>query len=105
MGHPSGPHFWWCRRSVLLLCLLAFLGGLRGATRRLCLGFLLRGVALRIGLVLLGFTLVVEVVATGHGARDFLGLALHTLDDALDGFFGTAVVVSHDAIPPCGSVR
>src|SRR3954465_1378865 len=103
MGHPSAPHFHGL--SALLLGLLTLLGDLGGRARAFGLGLLLGGVALGIGLVLLGLALAVEIIATGHGARDLLGLALNALDDALDGLFGTAVVVSHCAIPPSESNR
>ena len=48
------------------------------------LGLFLRGVALRFGLVLLGLALVDPVVATGHRADYFLGLAHDVFHDALD---------------------
>src|SRR6478736_1846359 len=101
MGHPSAPHFP-SGPSALLLGLLTLLGDLGGRASAFGLGLLLGGVALGICLVLLGLALAVEIIATGHGARDLLGLALNALDDALDGLFGT-VVVSHCAIPPSES--
>src|ERR1700710_2498213 len=104
MGRHSAPHSrWLC--LALLLCLLALLGDLRGPACAFCLGFLLRGVALGVGLVLLGLAFAVQIIATGHRARDFLGLTLSALGDALDGFLGTAVVLRHCEIPPSESVR
>src|SRR3954465_1131579 len=105
MGHPSAPHFSFTVWSPLLLGLLTLFGDLGGSACAFGFGLLLGGVALGIGLVLLGLAFAVEIIATGHGARDLLGLALNALDDALDGLFGTAVFVSHCAIPPSESNR
>ena len=64
-------------------------GGLR-------LGLVLGHVALGIGLVLLGPPLVLEVLLARDLADDFLGLALHVLDDAVDPVLDAAVL-SHGA--------
>src|SRR3954466_740176 len=92
-GTPRRPIFHGL--SALLLGLLTLFGDLGGCAGAFGLGLFLGGIALGICLVLLGLALAVEIIATGHGARDLLGLALNALDDALDGLFGTAVVVSH----------
>ena len=58
--------------------------------------FGLAGVALfGVGLILLGLALADQVVAAGHGADGFLRLTLDVLDDAPDGFLGTAVLLRH----------
>jgi len=49
--------------------------------------------------LLLGLALADHVVTSGDGADRFLGLALHVLDDALDAFCRTAVLVSHCYLP------
>src|ERR1700751_5196369 len=64
------------RRVKLLVGLLALLGHLGATAGRLCFGFLLRGVALCLRLVLLGLALAGEVVTAGHRAGGFLGPAL-----------------------------
>src|SRR6202040_2257003 len=75
------------------------LGHLGATAGRGCFGFLLRRVALRFCLVLLGLALASEVVTTGHRTGGFLGPALHVLDDALHGFSGSRFVVRHGLIP------
>jgi hypothetical protein len=80
---------------LVLLSLLASLAGLGCAAGALGFGFLLRGVTLRISLVLLGLPFALNVVATGDGTYDFLGLTLNAFNDALDGFFWSAVVLAH----------
>src|SRR6185437_11425826 len=72
-----------------LLASLVDFGGLAGAFG---LGLFLGRLSLRVGLVLLSLALAHQVVTPGNRAGDFLDLALDTLDDALDGFFGTALV-------------
>lgn len=57
----------------LLVGLLALLGRLGAATRGFRLGFLLRRVTLRFGLVLLRLALTGQVIATGHRAYGLLG--------------------------------
>src|SRR6185295_8591595 len=71
-----------------LLRLLALLGGLGAGASRIGLGFLL-------GNVLLCLALADHVVTACHGANRFLGLALDVLDDALDAFLRTSVLVGH----------
>jgi len=80
----------------LLFGSLALLVGLCGAAGTFGLGFLLARLALGVGLVLLGLTFSVQVVAARHLSDDLLGLAFHTLDGAFDGFLGSAVL-SHSA--------
>jgi hypothetical protein len=84
---------------LVLLSLLTSLAGLRRTAGTLGLGFLLRGVTLRFSLVLLGLPFALNVVATGDGTDDFLGLTLNAFNDALDGFFWSAVVLAHMPTP------
>src|SRR4029079_18615862 len=81
---------------VLLFSLLTGLTGLGGATCALSLRFLLGGVALRVRLVLLRFTLPLQIVAAGHRANGLLRLTLDPLHDTADALCRTALVVSHD---------
>ena len=80
---------------LVLLSLLASLADLRCAPGALGFGFLLRGVTLRISLVLLGLPFALNVVATRDGADNFLGLTFNAFNNALDGFFWSAVVLAH----------
>src|SRR4029079_8551157 len=68
-----------------------------GAVRSRCaLRFLRGGSLLSISLVLLGFAFPDHVVTACHGADGFLGLARDVLNDDLDAFFRTSVLlVSH----------
>jgi hypothetical protein len=92
---PSGER-------LVLLSLLASLAGLRCAAGALGFGFLLRGVTLRISLVLLGLPFALNVVATRDGTDNFLGLTFNAFNDALDGFFWSAVVLPHmPTLPLC----
>ena len=63
--------------------LLALLGSLGAGAGRFGLRFLLGGVLLGVGLVLLSLALADQVVTACYGADRFLGLALDVLDDAL----------------------
>ena len=77
-GIPSRPRVRW---ALPLLGLLTLFGGLGGGTSAFGLGLLLRGVTLRVGLVLLGLALAVQIIASGDGAGDLFRLALCSLDD------------------------
>src|SRR3954466_12815967 len=83
--------------QLLLIGLLALLGCLRAAAGRVGLGFLLGGVLLGIGLVLLGLALIDQVVTTGDGSDRFLRLTLDVFHGALDAFCGPTVLVSHNS--------
>jgi hypothetical protein len=84
---------------LVLLSLLASLVGLGCGPSAFRFGFLLRGLALRVGLILLGLAFALNVVATRDRAHNFFGLTLSALDDALDGFFRSAVVLPHVPTP------
>src|SRR6185312_3992058 len=83
------------RGERLLVFLLPLFGSLGASARRLGGSFLLRGLALSVGLILLRLALFGEVVAAGHTAGSFLDLALDALYDALDAFFRSAVAIPH----------
>lgn len=68
--------------------------GLRLAACLVSSGLLLCGVSLRGCLVLLRAAFARQLIAAGHGAGHFLGLALDTLDNALDAFLGSTVLVT-----------
>src|SRR5271165_5601433 len=82
----------------LLIGLLALFGGLRAAACRFGFGFLLRGIALSLGLVLLGLALLDEITAARHRADGFFRLALDVLDDALQAFLRPAFL-RHGFLP------
>ena len=86
-------------RVPLLFGSLALLVGLCGVPGTFGLGFLLARVALGVGLVLLGLTFSAEVVAVGHLSDDLLGLALRTLDGALDGLLGPTALCRSASSP------
>jgi hypothetical protein len=81
--------------------LLPGLVRLGGRPRTLGFDLFLGGFALGIGLVLLGLTFALQVVASGDHPGDIFGLALHTFDDTLDCFFPTRLVITHEDAPFC----
>src|SRR6476659_8899918 len=97
MKRPSRCFGWPLLSNITLLRpllrLLALLGGLGAGASRISLGFLLGNIPLSVGLVLLCLALADHVVAARHGANRFLGLALDVLDDALDAFLRTSVLL------------
>jgi hypothetical protein len=48
---------------------------------------------------LLRLTLFDEVIATGDGSADLFGLAFDALNDALDRFLWSALVIPHGYLP------
>jgi hypothetical protein len=48
---------------------------------------------------LLGLPFALNVVATREGTENFLGLTFNAFNDALDGFFWSAVVLAHMPTP------
>src|SRR3954469_19129022 len=82
---------------LLLIGLLALLGCLRAAAGRVGLCFLLGGVLLGVGLVLLCLALIDQVVTTRDGSDRFLRLTLDVFHGALDAFCGPTVLVSHNS--------
>src|ERR1700741_1200301 len=83
------------RCRLPLFGLLALFGDLGRGAGAFGLGLLLRSVALRVGLVLLGLILAVQMITSGDGTGHLFGLALHTFDNALDGLRGPAVLLRH----------
>ena len=79
-------------QSLLVGALLRFVHRSFGA-RRIGFGFVLGDVALRLRLVLLGAPFALLRVVAGDLTDDFLGLALHVLDDSLAAVLGAAVSI------------
>src|ERR1700756_1110726 len=81
----------------LLVLLLTLFGSAGTRPRRLRLRFLLGGVALGVGLILLGFPLTSQVVTPRDGAHGLFCLTLDALDGTLHCLLCCVLVVFHGA--------
>jgi hypothetical protein len=82
----------------LLVLLLALFSGLGATARGFGFRFLLGRVTLGVRLILLGLALFDNIVATSQRSANLFGLALNALDDSLNPFFCTAIVIAHSSI-------
>jgi hypothetical protein len=78
---------------LVLVGLLALFGRLGAGASCLSFGFLLGGVTLGLGFVLLSLALFLKVLVTDNAADGFLGKAFGAFDNALDAFFRPTLVV------------
>src|SRR6202030_3865019 len=96
-GDEPGPDFrtGLILRYGLLVLLLTLFGSLGARARRFRLRFLLGGVTLGIGLILLGFALASQVVAPRDGASGLFCLTFDALDGTLHCLFCCVLAVPH----------
>src|ERR1700719_1313138 len=101
-GDEPGPDFrtGLILRYGLLVLLLTLFGSLGARARRFRLRFLLGGVPLSVGLILLGFALASQVVAPRDGADGLFCLAFDALDGTLHCLFCCVLAVPHGMGPP-----
>src|ERR1700737_1177514 len=83
-------------QNGLLVVLLTLFGSAGTRARRFRLRFLLGGVTLGVGLILLGFALTGQVVAPRDGADGLFCLAFDALDGTLHCLFCCVLAVRHD---------
>src|ERR1700686_3361193 len=96
-GDEPGPDFrtGLILRYGLLVLLLTLFGSLGTRARRFRLRFLLGGVTLGVGLILLGFALTGQVVAPRDGADGLFCLTFDALDGTLHCLFCCVLAVPH----------
>jgi hypothetical protein len=86
-------------RYGLLVLLLTLFGSAGTRTGRLRLRFLLGGVTLGVGLILLGFALTSQVVTPGDGADGLFCLTFDALDGTLHCLFCCVLAVPMGPLP------